>query len=624
MVRRERGRADAAGSAGARSRPNPVEESFEEFYLATRADLLTSTFALTGDLSAARAGVREAYTSAWHHWRKVSHLDDPLDYVRPRAWRLAQRRHTARLGRRDKDVDAEAARVLAALAMLEWDQRRAVVLRHLSQVPMSRSARELGLPLAQAADLLQRGVAALCDELDARPDDLPALLARLQPSIRSAVLPRPPLIRRAGSKRRRSHTLIASAAAVVLTVAAGSLVHSPVAPGRVQADPPPPAPELAPRMLLTPEDFTDLDDGVPSAWEVETTGDNTRGDGLNLPCQAARFADPDGLAALVRRFAEVTRGAAAPRSVVQTVELSRTEDEAMQAFDTTLGWFAGCGLARLQLITTHRVLHAADDAYLLTLRVAERPVTTYTVAVGRTGRLTTAVVVTAPGERSVPVRRTAQLLSTALGDLCVSAAARVCAPVAAVERIPPLQAGEEPGLVAVVDLPAVGRIEEPWVGTSPAAASPNPATTTCDDTDFTEAGATSGRSRTFLIPEADLAPEFGVATSYGVFEGPRRASAVLDRAAARLDGCEDRDLASTVRRVAQDSGGRGARATEIRIWEVRTEISETEEVRFRTALVRAGNRVVQLTFTPTGRADLDDGDFQRLAERALERLAELR
>ena len=79
-----------------------------------------------------------------------------------------------------------------------------------------------------------------------------------------------------------------------------------------------------------------------------------------------------------------------------------------------------------------------------------------------------------------------------------------------------------------------------------------------------------------------------------------------------------------MRRVAQDSGGRGARATEIRIWEVRTEISETEEVRFRTALVRAGNRVVQLTFTPTGRADLDDGDFQRLAERALERLAELR
>src|SRR5690554_4274762 len=106
----------AGKDASARARSVAEEQSFDDFYLRTRTDLLVSTFALTGDLSAARVGVREAYTAAWHHWRKIAHLDDPSDWVRPQAWRRAQRRHTARLGRRDKDLAADNRQVLTALA----------------------------------------------------------------------------------------------------------------------------------------------------------------------------------------------------------------------------------------------------------------------------------------------------------------------------------------------------------------------------------------------------------------------------------------------------------------------------------------------------------------------------
>ncbi|MDP9822182.1 hypothetical protein [Nocardioides massiliensis] len=611
--------------AGARARAVAEEQSFDDFYLRTRADLLTVTFALTGDVAAARAGVREAYTAAWHHWRKIAPLEDPLDWVRPQAWRRAQRRHTARLGRRDKDLDPGNRRILAALADLEPAQRRAVLLRHHAAVPMSRSARELGLPLASAAARLQEGVASLTSTLEVDADALDELLAGLASETAGVVLPRPPLIRRAGSKRRRTHTVVASLTAVALVVVAGSVVSSPVAPG-ADRTPPPPPPDLARSMLLAADELTDLDgEGTTSRWDVRSTGDNTRGDGINYVCQQARFADPDGTRALVRRFVEagVPDGRPAPRTVVQSVELSNTEPEARTAFATTVSWFAGCKVARLQLLRTHRVLHTADEAYLLTFRVAERPQTTYTVAVGRSGRLTTTVVVSAPGERSVPPRRTAQLLASAVADLCVSPVSGTCAPVGAVERIPPLEAGEEPGLIAVVDLPPVGRIERPWVGSSPAPANPNPAVTTCDDTNFGRSGADRGRSRTFVIPEADLPPEFGVATSYGVFANPRRAAAVLERSTARLDGCADRDLASTVRRVAQESTGRGRTAIDLRVWDVTTEISEDAQVQFRTALVRAGSRVAQLTFIPTEGAGMDADAFIALAERATERLAEL-
>ena len=69
--------------------------------------LLLQTYALTGDLGASRAAVRDAFVVAWHHWRKVSRLDDPENAVRPNAWRHAQRRHTARLWHREKGLDPE-------------------------------------------------------------------------------------------------------------------------------------------------------------------------------------------------------------------------------------------------------------------------------------------------------------------------------------------------------------------------------------------------------------------------------------------------------------------------------------------------------------------------------------
>lgn len=601
--------------------PGAAEESFDAFYRATRDDLLVSTFALTANRTAARAAVRDAYTAAWHHWRKISHLEDPLDWVRPRAWRDAQRRHTARLGRRDRSLGPAHARLLAALAALDTGPRKAVLLRHLAGVPMSRSARELGQPLAVAAEWLQTGTAALAGALDLSPDMLPGALRGLRVVTDRTTLPRPPLVRRAGRKRRQAHTIVASFGAVVLTVAAGVVVHSPTTTGTAVApsapEPPPPPPPLSRAMLLDETKVGGV--STDGRWEVEKTGDNTRGDGINTICQEERFADPEGSAALVRRFAELGGD---KRSMVQTVELSRSEQQAERAFDTTIQWYAGCSLARLQLLTTHEVTNTADEGYLLTLRVAERPVTTYTVAVARTGRLTTSVVTTTTGDRGTPAQRSASLLADAVAGLCDSPIAGACPAVGQVRRIAPLAAGEKRGLVATVDLPVVGRVDEPWAGTSPAPASPNPATTTCDDTDFTRAGARAGSSRTFVIPDADLPVQFGVATSFGRFRPERRAVGVFQRAAARLEGCEERDLASSVRALARTADRRAG--TELAIWQVTTEISDDEEIRFRTALVRAGNRVAQITFTPAGGLDIDAASFRALAERALDRLGELR
>ena len=130
---------------------------FDTFYKDARERLLLQTYALTGDLAASRAAVRDSFIVAWHHWRKVSALDDPEESVRPQAWRHAQRRHTARLWHRDKDIDPEVKATLDALAKLTITQRRALLLTQLATVTMPQMAREIGLPLDDAERELADG-----------------------------------------------------------------------------------------------------------------------------------------------------------------------------------------------------------------------------------------------------------------------------------------------------------------------------------------------------------------------------------------------------------------------------------------------------------------------------------
>jgi DNA-directed RNA polymerase specialized sigma24 family protein len=57
-------------------------DEFDQFYKDVRTRLLLLTYCLTGDLPSSRAAVRDAFVVAWHHWRKVSRVEDPESWVR--------------------------------------------------------------------------------------------------------------------------------------------------------------------------------------------------------------------------------------------------------------------------------------------------------------------------------------------------------------------------------------------------------------------------------------------------------------------------------------------------------------------------------------------------------------
>lgn len=601
------------------------EESFDGFYRDTRRRLLLQAFALTGDKRAAGSAVRDAYVSAWHHWRKVAPLQDRLDWVRPLAWQLAQRRHAGRIWHRNKGLDEAQRATLDALGKLGTARRRVVLLVDLAGVPLPAAARELALTREVAERHLTAARLALQAELGTDASGVTQALAGLAGALADVTLPRSSIVRRAGRKRRRLHTLAAVATAVVVAVGSGALAYQPP-PGQDRTEaleqilPPAPAPEET-SALPSAEDLLDRHQisrlGLDREWQVVRTHTNTRGDGLNTVCQRERFADPEGLAALVRVFEADGR---APRRAVQTVEVSADADQAHRAYRTTLGWYAGCQVGRLQLLRAYRVGNIGAEAELMVLRRWKRPVTTYTVAVARVGTVVTSTVGQTEGAAPPPPKQAAQSLADAVAMLCARSGAEDCSGEPDTREVPPPPTGTAPGMLAPVDLPPVGRIRFPWVGTK-VPARPNPSVTTCDRAAFLPAGARRTKAWTYVIPEAKVPARFGLSQTVGVFPSKRRAERFVRDVRSRFASCEDRNLATD---VLSSNRGRVPRSkTFWSTWTFVTEVNRRLSVRFRVGFVRSGDKVAQLTFVAAPRDDIRPVHFRALVERAGDRLGEL-
>ncbi len=586
---------------------------FDEFYLASRRRLVLETYALTGDLLAARGAVRDAFVAARQHWRKVGRLPDPEEWVRPRAWAMAQRRHVARLWRRDKGLSADQKRVLDALHRLPDQQRKVLLLTHLADLSPEDIGRELGETPARVEE--QLAAATRNFTRSTGREGVLAELESLAPIAEATALPTAVLIHRGGNRRRRLHTMTAVVVLAALTLAGGVFVSGGV---REPASAKPEAVQnpVTEKMLLTLPQVQSL--APREAWQLVGTSDNTSGSGINSVCQDTRFADPEGEGTFVRTFAATGKPT---RSYLETVEISRSARAAQAAYRTTLGWFAGCSEARLQLLNTYRLGGLGEEARMLKLRIPGARTRTYVVGVARSGSLTVSTVLETLNGRPLQITRALNVLTDAVNDVCSADASGPCPIAVTAAPVLPPPSGETPGTLAAADLPVVGRINKPWVGTQPVPARSNVAATTCDKTNFLKGGAPRAMTRTFLIPQARLPRRFGITETYGVFATPARAGALVTGVVKDMRTCEKRDLGAEVgSEIIQAKGYRGS---EFALWRLDSEINKTSSVGFWMGVARVGRYVAQVNFTPTGDNDIDEVTFQALMTRARNRLFEL-
>jgi DNA-directed RNA polymerase specialized sigma24 family protein len=598
-------------------------ESFETFYKNVRSGLLLQTYALTGDLHASEKAVRDAMVVGWHHWRKVERLEDPEEYVRPLAWTRALRRSQTRWWSRMKGLDPDVANTLDALAKLSVTQRRVLLLSHLTSLPLEGIAREVGISRPITERELQTATAQFTVHRNVESHEIRSALEALGPQVEDVRWPRPSIITRAGSARRRSHTAFGAAVAVAAVIVSGSVVtdaagvrpsleakgvlHGELPDAPETNRPGPQVQQLTPESLLT-ADQVGL--SLEGAWTQGQTSGNTQGDGIAFTCQNGRYADPAGLGALLRTFKQDDV------SVGQYVEVSADDDAGKETYRTTARWYAGCLAPRVQLLSTQQVKNVGDDAMLFVLRDWTDPTNVQVVGVARTGSVTTTTSLTRPGPKTPPVEASAALLAAAVDDLCGLPGGNECADEPRLKTVTPMATGPDPSMLSEVDLPPVAKVALPWVGTEPGPADENLAATRCEEADF--APDSRNATRSFLIPGANLPPEFGLTQTVAALP-IKKAEAFVDDVRSKLASCPDRNLGTDVVELEKSSDG----DRELTVWRLTVEVSEERTVTFLMGIIRNGTAVCQLTFIPTEDVVMGGDPFVTLAMRAQERLVRL-
>ncbi|NUR70573.1 MAG: SigE family RNA polymerase sigma factor [Hamadaea sp.] len=143
-------------------------DRFDEFYRGTRVRVLQFLYAACGDLGEAQDAAQEAYTRAWQRWGRVGRSPDPEAWIRVVGWRIVAnswRKQRGRLAayRRHGLPDPAPApgentvALIAALKVLPIDQRIAVVLHHILDLPVAAIAVETGVPVGTVKARLARG-----------------------------------------------------------------------------------------------------------------------------------------------------------------------------------------------------------------------------------------------------------------------------------------------------------------------------------------------------------------------------------------------------------------------------------------------------------------------------------
>ncbi|GAB2968423.1 SigE family RNA polymerase sigma factor [Nocardioides montaniterrae] len=622
--------------------------AFDEFYKDSRDRLLVQTVALTGDLTAARSAVRDAYVVAWHHWRKITRQGDPENVVRGYAYRFGLRRRSARPFARRKDGDDSARETLEALAGISLTQRKAVILTQLAGVDMPQAAREIGVPLDSAERELAAGAALFAHDRGINTGHIHDTLVGLESMTRSISWPRPSIIRRAGSARRRAHTLIGAAAAVAVFGAAGAIVTDTTGlrplldrEARVKAAA---HTEGGPREVNLPETALLTADPLvkrlhDKGWILDGTTDNSAGNGLAQPCQNTRYADPRGAAAYVRRF-HVGTGAHA-RAYVQSVEASNNLAAAQRAYKNALAWFTACEppagrtsatLPQVHLVSTATTAKVGDDSALVVLQVA-KPAATYVVGLARTGQFTTATSL----RLDQPVRpstrtSSAGLLADAVNRLCALPEGGACAPMSPkVTDAPAFPVGTSASLLSEIDLPTIGKTGAKGVGrlvgTTPREVVGDRSDANvlgCDVIhlvqDYDGTAISSNLIRSFVFVNSKLPKETGLTEVVGSLPR-RRAVGFADKMAHQVERCPalDASLGTKVDSLAKEH----TRTIDLRAWRMSTELPGNRSVTYNVAVVRNGGALAQMIYVSAPKARMADRDFVALSKRALERLAEL-
>jgi RNA polymerase sigma-70 factor, ECF subfamily len=147
-----------------------------ELYAVAYRRLVVQLFAICGDLPDAEDAVQEAFVTAVTKRRELAEVDNPEAWLRTVAHNRLRNgwRHSAIVRKYQAAVPgpqtdpaslSDHVAIMTALAALDPDQRRVVVLHHLAYLGTAEIAAELGIPEGTVKSRLFRGRSRLAELL---------------------------------------------------------------------------------------------------------------------------------------------------------------------------------------------------------------------------------------------------------------------------------------------------------------------------------------------------------------------------------------------------------------------------------------------------------------------------
>jgi hypothetical protein len=590
--------------------------------------LLHQTYAYCGNAEVAERSVADAFVSAGHHWRKLEHSADRDAWMREKAFRATGRAQNR--ARQPWFVSAQAVAeshrpLLGALAELEPTDRRLVIVAYLVGLDLSATAREAGVTDSAARTSLESSLARFADAgIDPSWAGLNTALTRLATDLVDEPAERPGRLRREGNRRRRSHLLLGGMTILAFAVAAGALTaaQSPAqssgddaAPTQAPATPTAPAEEtFTAASLATPDDVRTLDE--KSHWSTVITSSDFGDDKPVSECVAAPPSEKRADHYWVRRFAG-GRADTAPQAA-QSLEVAASAQTAKKTYDQLLDALSTCPEASRQLLSYRKVTGIGDRADLFTFRYVDGDdVRDELALISRTGTVVQTWVVR-PQSDTVRSRQVLKVGASSVDAVCADAdGACSTAPYEAVDAMPVSDGAD--GFLATVDLPVFGGIDPGWAATPVANVAKNPSATACDRADFEAGGADNVKSRTYVVPGSKkLPPVFGMTETVGAFPSVNAARSFVSGVYRTVDRCGDKQANLAVQREDEVHVG----AANGRAWQIESAASETRSFVYRVCLLRVGDTVAEVTFTPSDAYDVDHASYVRLAQRAGQRLSQ--
>lgn len=597
----------------------PGDGDFDAFYKDARSRLLLQTYALTGDLRASTAAVRHGFVVAWHHWGKWSRAEEPEHLVRPLCWRLAQRRHTGRLWRRDKSLGPEGTATLEALGKLSLVERRVLLLNELTVISLADLAREVALPQLEAERTLQLAASKYALHRQVPTTGIRPTFEPLEPVVADARWPRSTIIRRQGASRRRAHTLAGVLGALAVFFGSG-LAVTQASSGAPVAAPEQGRPAARAESALLPSDallttgqvagYLSPDGG---RWSEATRDDLASNAKPLMPCQQRAFGGrrPDG--ALTRVFRTPSGD-----QVVQLLQRSRTPAGARKAYHQIAGWLGVCDRPTTQLVSTRTVSGVGNQAMLFGLRQWGKDPQTWSAGLARSGALVSATFIQTPARKPAPSPDLqARLLAGSINGSCTGPyGGSACAGTPRLRTAPPLPVRGSRAMLDVIDLPPISDVTVSWTGTDARDVASNAAATNCDATTFQGNGISGAATRTFVMPETDAPAVFGLTETVARVES---APAFVDTIRSKLGRCGDRILANSVTRIVDQSSP----DRDLAVWRVTSDLSDKQSFTMLMGVAREGDAVAQVGFVPTQGYTMSSADFVAVVRRAAERVAAL-